>query len=1702
MTIEDGLKKQSQVVITPSTQHPIQPTTTQNPIEAVGAVNDGKYNQIPVNQPEPGQKLWQPKHNKSPESSNTGGNSDACISLPLPADSSSKTAHTKINDKVGETVLAAPLNGAIESSDSTQKTVVSPPPENMTQQQSEKKLSSSHQSSQCAKPKECTDPQKHTEAATQGNRRKRPGPPSILPVMRRSHRMRKIEKEKQEREKLEKDRLEKEKKEEEEKKKDSNSKPTKTSKSTRKGHGSKPPIRKTKYIGLKNQGATCYINCLVQSLFHLPRVRELIDTLPETINPKNQQPPSTSHALQKVFRGLLTSPKYVSTRILTRALGFEDNDVNEQQDVHEYLGMVLSRLENEIEGTQASTTMQRLFKGKVQKLIQCTSIDYKTSDVEECSQLSLLVKGCKGLQESLHQYCRKEQLTGENRYRVEGKGLQDAAKEYQFLSLPPVLTLCLRRFEYNRETNAVSKIHQRFEFPTCIDFGEFLSNSDGTATTKGDEEENIGKKDKTTKNNVGKKDQTTKKDALTSPEQKPSAMELEKRGVEIGKRKGNKIPPSTAHLLPSEKGVGIDSTSAERQKEHRKEGEEGGERRKDDNRRKPEQNAESCEEVVKAAADDKPCLYLLHSIFVHLGSAQKGHYKVYIRPNPTLKLRNKRNSSACEKKDVKKRQKAGNGETSSLDVKDKKRKARQGGDEKKKNSHHQEGNRWIDGGKWYCFDDETVREVGMKEAVEGAFGPTPKVSKIEPQLSGNNGALVAASTNEINHQPLAQEDGQGRRLRRRQYLSASTATTAVADIKVKMEVSQRQNNIQKSSTTPMTEVAAGTTTIPTSSSSSLPLTAPAEMKKQSGDNIGTSTMIGASSLPTTNNEKLTTLPKSTAAAVAGGGGEQLTHALAPRPLVAPAISAAAGMHEEGREQADSKTAGTGRNNRRNGDGGGREERDQTGGGGGAPLCGVCRYPMRKDGHGPNGQKWKCVICRANAKRKREGEEALTHEESCLLAYPKRRKNGQQWVAGGTVGGVHNGAKGETKGSNEMKGKDKMSKTKGKKKSLEANSAATNSNANRKKKSPEVMLPEAKDLFVNENIGTCSKDSSRRKASLKIRFEREWSNLDKKTKNEYRNRLVRQLLDCRQLNKEQQTYLGAGIQDTTKFIVSSSDDTGSGSAQMGMLLNGNESLLKWGKSSFQVSSSPGRQVTTKRKRKEGDSNQWNPLMWKKKKATLKMLVQGDFEEYTKLRRILVEDYGYKVRGHYGLKVKWLKKKVAYFKRLAASIKKNEEEEEEEDAEQDKEEDKGKDEDRKGGGRGGNGKDDNNNNNNNRGNDNGDDTDHLHNHSISTKKKKEKKKKKKKKKNSSSSSSSSKDDAEDKDHYHPTDTTTSSHCASSSGTVAATAAASSSLTTLPPPPNSKNNSSSFGASGKQKRMRRRRRRRRMETKSGEGLQTLNHHRDEAAGTVTQKEAMASKRRKRINTDDDEDDDDDDDGTEEVDDEDEDSVDKTAGKQFASYVNNEIQFGSEDDRLKKAMQLSLEDERRKSRCENTRLGNGSSRGDDTSKGDASLIISKEKVSSVSSTVSPSDAGATGSVGKRRASKYSLNRSLKEANNIQILRDVRLNSKTVAEAMSADGNAHSSSNDHRRRLNQSAAETHKKAAAVLRRNKRSKTGSKQHSYDLKDGLIQCRQCQQTFLKLQSYSAHGCFRKAKDDKAATRKKHKNRNSNHKRSSS
>ena len=88
---------------------------------------------------------------------------------------------------------------------------------------------------------------------------------------------------------------------------------------------------------------------------------------------------------------------------------------------------------------------------------------------EEYYDLQMPVKGCKDLYASLDEYVKEEILDGDNQYHSDRYGKQDAKKGVLFKSLPPVLELHLRRFEYDFATDAMAKINERFEFPTQLD---------------------------------------------------------------------------------------------------------------------------------------------------------------------------------------------------------------------------------------------------------------------------------------------------------------------------------------------------------------------------------------------------------------------------------------------------------------------------------------------------------------------------------------------------------------------------------------------------------------------------------------------------------------------------------------------------------------------------------------------------------------------------------------------------------------------------------------------------------------------------------------------------------------------------------------------------------------------------------------------------------------------------------------------------------------------------------------------------------------------------------------------------------------------------------------------------------------------------------------------------------------------------------
>lgn len=74
--------------------------------------------------------------------------------------------------------------------------------------------------------------------------------------------------------------------------------------------------------------------------------------------------------------------------------------------------------------------------------------------------IQLNVKGMKSLYDSFKDFVAVETLDGENRYQAEGLGLQDARKGIIFESLPPVLQLQLKRYEYDMQRDAMVKVHK------------------------------------------------------------------------------------------------------------------------------------------------------------------------------------------------------------------------------------------------------------------------------------------------------------------------------------------------------------------------------------------------------------------------------------------------------------------------------------------------------------------------------------------------------------------------------------------------------------------------------------------------------------------------------------------------------------------------------------------------------------------------------------------------------------------------------------------------------------------------------------------------------------------------------------------------------------------------------------------------------------------------------------------------------------------------------------------------------------------------------------------------------------------------------------------------------------------------------------------------------------------------------------------
>ncbi|XP_041027772.1 ubiquitin C-terminal hydrolase 12 [Juglans microcarpa x Juglans regia] len=235
--------------------------------------------------------------------------------------------------------------------------------------------------------------------------------------------------------------------------------------------------KETGYVGLKNQGATCYMNSLLQTLYHIPYFRKAVYHMPTT---ENDMPSgSIPLALQSLFYKLQYNDSSVATKELTKSFGWDTYDSFMQHDVQELNRVLCEKLEDKMKGTVVEGTIQQLFEGHHMNYIECINVDYKSTRKESFYDLQLDVKGCRDVYASFDKYVEVERLEGDNKYHAEEHGLQDAKKGVLFIDFPPVLQLQLKRFEYDFMRDTMVKINDRYEFPLQLDLdrenGKYLS---------------------------------------------------------------------------------------------------------------------------------------------------------------------------------------------------------------------------------------------------------------------------------------------------------------------------------------------------------------------------------------------------------------------------------------------------------------------------------------------------------------------------------------------------------------------------------------------------------------------------------------------------------------------------------------------------------------------------------------------------------------------------------------------------------------------------------------------------------------------------------------------------------------------------------------------------------------------------------------------------------------------------------------------------------------------------------------------------------------------------------------------------------------------------------------------------------------------------------------------------------------------------
>ncbi|XP_063987219.1 ubiquitin carboxyl-terminal hydrolase 47 [Diachasmimorpha longicaudata] len=353
------------------------------------------------------------------------------------------------------------------------------------------------------------------------------------------------------------------------------------------------------YVGLVNQAMTCYLNSLLQALYMTPEFRNALYNWEFVGSEKDKSSNSIPYQLQKLFLNLQTSTKAaVQTTSLTKSFGWDSTEAWQQHDIQELCRVMFDALEQKFKNTQQADLINRLYEGKMIDYVKCLECKTEKSREDTFLDIPLPVKpfgsnvAYNSVEEALRAFVQPETLDGTNQYFCETCNKKcDAHKGLKFSRFPYLLTLHLKRFDFDNNTFHRIKLNDRVSFPDVLNLNSFIS-SDNQESPTAEEDAGVGVKCD---------------DSCTTDSGGLDECSLNTNGI-------------------NENGITSEATS-DHLNNHEQDDDEGI----DMSNGPSTSSTEHSHEDTRHQSASGPYVYELFSIMIHSGSASGGHYYAYIK---------------------------------------------------------------------------------------------------------------------------------------------------------------------------------------------------------------------------------------------------------------------------------------------------------------------------------------------------------------------------------------------------------------------------------------------------------------------------------------------------------------------------------------------------------------------------------------------------------------------------------------------------------------------------------------------------------------------------------------------------------------------------------------------------------------------------------------------------------------------------------------------------------------------------------------------------------------------------------------------------------------------------------------------------------------------------------------------------------------